>query len=121
MTISQVIFLTNSTSNLLLLTYHLPFHEVFDSQNLLNFHHLLFFLPTDMFLCISNNRIISCIHKSNCICLSISITCCLFISKWISKKPHSNITDLQLQQIYSGEVVGKGVCITRMGTGRNYS
>ena len=37
------------------------------------------------------------------------------------KKLHSDIMDFQLQQMYSGEVVGKGVCITRMGTGRNYS
>ena len=44
------------------------------------------------------------------------------MSKWISKKLHSDIMDFQLQQIYSyDEVVGEGVCITRMGTGRNYS
>ena len=40
---------------------------------------------------------------------------------FISKKFHLDIMDFQLQQMYSGEVVGKGVCITRMGTGRNYS
>ena len=40
---------------------------------------------------------------------------------FISKKIHLDIMDFQLQQMYSGEVVGKGVCITRMGTGRNYS
>ena len=39
----------------------------------------------------------------------------------ISKKLHSDILDFQLQQMYSYEVTGKGVCITRMGTGRNYS
>ena len=39
------------------------------------------------------------------------------MSKWISKKYHSDIMDFQLQQIYSYEVVGKDVCIT----GRNYS
>ena len=44
------------------------------------------------------------------------------MSKWISKKLHSDIMDFQSQQIYSyDEVVGEGVCITRMGTGRNYS
>ena len=41
------------------------------------------------------------------------------MSKWISKKLHADIMDFQLRQIY--EVEGKGVCITRMGTGRNYS
>ena len=40
---------------------------------------------------------------------------------FISKKIHLDIMDFQLQQMYSGEVVGKGACITRMGTGRNYS
>ena len=40
---------------------------------------------------------------------------------FISKKIHLDIMDFQLQQMYSGEVVGKGVCITRMATGRNYS
>ena len=43
------------------------------------------------------------------------------MAKWSSKKLHSDIMDFQLQQIYSYEVVGKGVCITRMGAGRNYS
>ena len=43
------------------------------------------------------------------------------MSKWISKKFHPDIMDFQLQQKYSYEVVGKVVCITRIGTGRNYS
>ena len=37
----------------------------------------------------------------------------------IPKKRHSDIMDFQLQ-MYSWEAVGKGACITRMGTGRNY-
>ena len=37
----------------------------------------------------------------------------------ISKKLHSDIMDLQLQQMYSCEVVGKGVCITRMVQAEN--
>ena len=38
------------------------------------------------------------------------------------KKLHSDIMDFQLQQMYSCEVLTKGVCITRVqGTGRNYS
>ena len=43
------------------------------------------------------------------------------MSKWISKRFHSDIMDFQFQQIYSCETVGKGVCITRIGTDRNYS
>ena len=39
----------------------------------------------------------------------------------ISKKLHLDIMDFQLQQMYSCEAVGKGVCIIRIGTGRNYS
>ena len=45
----------------------------------------------------------------------------LCLVKWIFKKLYSDIMDFQLQQIYSYDVVGKAVCITRMGTGRNYS
>ena len=41
--------------------------------------------------------------------------------KWISKKLYVDIMDFELQQIYSYEVVGKGVCITRMGIGRTYN
>ena len=41
--------------------------------------------------------------------------------KWISKKLYADIMGFELQQIYSYEVVGKGVCIKRMGTGRSYS
>ena len=41
--------------------------------------------------------------------------------KWVSKKLHSDIMDFWLQQMYSCDVVGKGVCIARMGTGRNNS
>ena len=37
----------------------------------------------------------------------------------IPKKRHSDIMDFQLQ-MYSWEAEGKGACITRMGTGRNY-
>ena len=37
----------------------------------------------------------------------------------ISKKLHSD-NNFQLQQMYSCEVLGKGVCIARMNTGRNY-
>ena len=40
---------------------------------------------------------------------------------FISKKIHLDVIDFQLQQMYSVEVAGKGVCITRMGAGRNYS
>ena len=38
----------------------------------------------------------------------------------LKKKLHSDMS-FQLQKMYSCEVVGKGVCITRMGAGRNYS
>ena len=31
-----------------------------------------------------------------------------------------DIMDFQLQNMYSWETVGKGVCIPKMGTGRNY-
>ena len=41
--------------------------------------------------------------------------------KWISKKLHLDIMDFQLQQMCFCEVVGKDVCITRMGTGKNNS
>ena len=48
-----------------------------------------------------------------------------FMSKWkiflTSKKLCSGITDFQLQQMYSSEVLGKGVCIARMSKRRNYS
>ena len=43
------------------------------------------------------------------------------MSKWISKKLHSDIMGFQLQLIYSCEVVGKGICIKKIGTARNYS
>ena len=39
----------------------------------------------------------------------------------ISKKLHSDIMDFPSQYMYSCEVVRKGVCITRIGTSRNYS
>ena len=45
----------------------------------------------------------------------------LCLNEWISKKLHSDIMDFQLQQIYPSDVLGKGVCITQMGKGRNYS
>ena len=37
------------------------------------------------------------------------------------KKNYGDNMDFQLQQMYSYEVVGKGVCIARMGAGKNYS
>ena len=37
----------------------------------------------------------------------------------ILKELHADIIDFQLQQMFSCEVVGKGLCITGMGTGRN--
>ena len=43
------------------------------------------------------------------------------MSNEISKNLYSDIMNFQLQQVYFSEVVGKGVSITRMGTGRNYS
>ena len=36
----------------------------------------------------------------------------------VSKKPHLDIIYFQLQWMYSCEAVGKGVCITRIGTGQ---
>ena len=33
---------------------------------------------------------------------------------------HSDIIEIQLQEIHSCKTVGKGVCITRVGKGRNY-
>ena len=39
----------------------------------------------------------------------------------ISKKLHSDIMCFQLQLMFFCEAVGKGVCITMMATGRNYS
>ena len=38
----------------------------------------------------------------------------------ISKNLHSDIMDFHLQQICSCEAMGKDVCITRVGIGRNY-
>ena len=43
-----------------------------------------------------------------------------FFQKLISKNLHSDIMDFHLQQICSCEAMGKGVCITRVGIGRNY-
>ena len=39
----------------------------------------------------------------------------------ISKTLHSDIMDFLLKWMYSCETVGKGVCITRIDIGRNYS
>ena len=39
----------------------------------------------------------------------------------IAKHRYSDIMDFQLQWMRSCETVGKGICITRMGTGRNWS
>ena len=39
----------------------------------------------------------------------------------ISKKFHSDIMEFQLQQMHSCDNMGKGVCITRICTCRNYS
>ena len=39
----------------------------------------------------------------------------------IPKKLYSDIMDFQSQEMYLCEVVGKGVCFTRIGTDRSYS
>ena len=53
--------------------------------------------------------------------LGLKFILCLSGKFFDFKKLHSDIMDFQLQKMYSCQVVGKGVCITRMGTGRNYS
>ena len=60
------------------------------------------------------------------ITLSVEIS---FLPKWkicwFQKKTnnnnHSDVIGFQLQQICSCETVGKGICITRMGTDTNCS
>ena len=45
--------------------------------------------------------------------MTLGMKLCL---KGFHKKLHTDIMNFQLQQIYSYEVVGKSVCITRMVT-----
>ena len=52
--------------------------------------------------------------------LGLEFLLCLNGKIFDFKKLHSDIIDFQLQQMYSCEVVGKGVCIARMSKG-NYS